>query len=801
MISPRWRKVITDLGGNKTRTILVILSIAVGVFAAGYVSSGFLVLLNDMDADFNSVNPHAATIYASPFGDDELAAVKRMPGVETAAGRSSIVARVAGSQQEWTPIELNAIPPLDEMELDHLRPSLAAQEGELPPLKLHEVYIEQSGLSLLPVKAGDTIKVELPDKRQRTLRVVGIAHDVAGFPTVFSGRISAFVTPRTLEWLGDDGLYDQLYLTVSEDKLNEQHIRDVSERVAKKLEKGGVTTYATIIFTPGEHFASSLTRTLLAIMGALGGMSVLLSAFLVINTITALMAQHTRQIGIMKAVGGCNDQIVWMYVVLVTAFGLLSLAAAVPLAAVLAHVTSGLLANFLNYRPGPFRIPLESILMQAGVALAVPLAASLVPVFQGTRLTVREAISTYGLGADSFGNNKIDRLLERVQVLPRPFLISLRNTFRRKARLALTLFTLTLGGAIFIAVCNVQSAFTISIQDVLGYFLSDVNVSFNDLYRSEEVEQILYSVPGVKYAESWGITSARVLSDDKLTATEVTLFGPPPGSRMIEPVMTAGRWLVPNDENAVVVGNHFLKKRPDVKVGDELVLQIGGKEHRWKVVGIFSLAGNVQPPVIYANNAYLSRLTGQVGQAFSYRIATSPADAGTQQRVADELEKRFELAGMRVSEITTGSVEQEREATSINVLVYMLMIMAGLIALVGGIGLMGTMSMNVLERTREIGVMRSIGASDASVLGIVVAEGLVIGTISWLLGSLLAIPISRLLCDVVGTSFIQLPLPFVFSTRGILLWLGIVAVLSTIASLLPASNAVRLTVRDVLAYE
>jgi putative ABC transport system permease protein len=111
------------------------------------------------------------------------------------------------------------------------------------------------------------------------------------------------------------------------------------------------------------------------------------------------------------------------------------------------------------------------------------------------------------------------------------------------------------------------------------------------------------------------------------------------------------------------------------------------------------------------------------------------------------------------------------------------------------------MSINVLERTREIGVMRAVGASDGSVMKIFIVEGLFIGLLSWLVGAILAWPIGKLLSDAVGVAFLQAPLNYTFSIPGMLLWLAIVLVLAALASVLPAWNASRLTVREVLAYE
>jgi putative ABC transport system permease protein len=107
----------------------------------------------------------------------------------------------------------------------------------------------------------------------------------------------------------------------------------------------------------------------------------------------------------------------------------------------------------------------------------------------------------------------------------------------------------------------------------------------------------------------------------------------------------------------------------------------------------------------------------------------------------------------------------------------------------------------VLERIREVGVMRAIGASDGAVLQVIIVEGVVIGLISWLLGTLLALPVGKLLSDAVGMLTINSPISYTVPPIGILLWLGLVVLLSVIASYVPAQSAANLSVREVLAYE
>ncbi|WP_416181041.1 ABC transporter permease [Bellilinea sp.] len=109
--------------------------------------------------------------------------------------------------------------------------------------------------------------------------------------------------------------------------------------------------------------------------------------------------------------------------------------------------------------------------------------------------------------------------------------------------------------------------------------------------------------------------------------------------------------------------------------------------------------------------------------------------------------------------------------------------------------------MNVLERTREIGVMRAIGAGDRQIMNIVLVEGLLIGLLSWLLSVLAAVPISRLLANTINNALFGAAAPLTFAPWSLLVWLGIVLVLSALASVLPARAAARLTIREVLAYE
>ncbi len=800
-IPPRWRKVLADLWGNKIRTLLTALTIMAGLFAVGFVGTMTDVMLPDMNADYWSVNPHAGIIYTSPFDDTLLASMRQVPGVESVEGRSSVIGRVAtGKGEQKISIFLMGLTSAKSMRIDQLRPM---QPGGSLAVGDREVLIESSALGTIStLKQGGTLTVELEDGRTRDLTIAGFARDVTVIPAYLGfNAINAYVSPKTIDWMGGSLDYTQLYYTVAEQKTSKPHVEAVGAALKDKLEKSGRTVYQVFVYNPGRHFAADITQGIAAILGVLGGLVAFLSIFLIFNTVNALMAQHIRQIGIMKAVGGRTGQIILMYLALVAGFGLLALIPTIPLSALLGYVVSQGMSSYLNFQLQGFRIPPTTTMVQAILALGVPLVAALPAIIKGTRLTIREAMAIYGLGKGRFGRSWIDKLTERIRFLSRPMLISLRNTIRRKTRLALTLVTLTLAGAVFIGVMNLRTAFAITLQDVEGYFLADINLTFSRVYRFDKLQALAAQVPGIVGLEGWGYSQGELLSPDKETATGIQFLAPRTGSKLIRPVLITGRWLTPQDENAIVIGPQLLKVRPDLKVGDTVIIKINTHETTWQIVGLYQMAGNTPTPIFYTNYEYLSQLTNQIGMVGDLRIITTAHDAATESQVAKALEAMFKQEGVEVVQTQTSAEWRTSQAASMDVLVLFMMVMAVLVAVVGSLGLMGTMSMNVLERTREIGVMRSIGASNLAIFRLVVVEGMLIGILSWLIAIVVSIPITYVLNQGVGAAVLTVAMNFAFGWEGLVLWLALVLGLSALSSLLPAWNAVRLTIREVLAYD
>jgi putative ABC transport system permease protein len=796
MLNPRWRKVLRDLWNSKLRTTLVVLSIAVGVFAIGMIQSSQTILARDLAKAYADINPASALFFVLGTFDDELVeSIKRVPGVKDAEQRRQVIVRFKDGDGEWRNLQLFIIPDFDKVRINIVRP----HSGAWPPGD-RELLIERASLRVAKVQEGDVIEIEGAGGKIRELRVAGTAYDFSLPPPEFNGSAFAYVNNNTLAWLGGGFAFDGLNI-ITENNTNRAEIVRVANLVNDKIERGGLTVQNFFVPDPGKHPLDSLIQPLLLVMGAAGFLTLGLSGFLVVNTIAAVLTQQIRQIGVMKAVGAITPQVMQLYFGMVVIFGLLSLLCAVPLGAVGAQGFVNFVATIVNYDPGLVSIPPQVLVTQIGVGLLVPLIAALFPIVSGVRVTVREALSQYGLGKGRYGMSFVDRIVSRVRGLSRPILLSIRNTFRRKVRLTLTLITLILASMIFITILSLRDSLALTLDEGLNYFGFDVEVIFPRSYRDDLLIREALRVPGVQDAETWGSGSTRRVRPDGTESDTLAVIAPPAKTRMIQPKMVTGRWLQESDEAAIVLNTDFLANPSDanVKVGDEIVLKIGGKETKWQVVGI--ARGLLTGAIAYINQPYYARLTNNAGRSPFLLIKTEQGGEAAETAAANALEAHFKAMGMK----TTGAfkVSQLRGALllAFNFIIGAVMIMAVLLAVVGGLGLMSTMSINVLERTREIGVMRAIGASNGAVLQIILSEGIFIGLISWFVGLLLALPIGRVISQALGQAIFRTELSYTFSVPGAALWLALVIILASLASFLPAWNASRLTVREVLAYE
>jgi putative ABC transport system permease protein len=326
----------------------------------------------------------------------------------------------------------------------------------------------------------------------------------------------------------------------------------------------------------------------------------------------------------------------------------------------------------------------------------------------------------------------------------------------------------------------------------------DVWVLFDRPYHIGYLTDIATNIPGVKHAEVWDqqVASINLGGDER---REIYVMGLPDNSQIFTPRIAAGRNLVEEDGNAIVL-NQKIAADENIQIGDQIELIMRGQKSTWTVVGtVINVSENQSTCFVPLDS--LSLETSSVNRGRIVMVLVEDWAKSTEQTMIKDLKNIYTLNGLPPSFVTSMEEVRQQSEAQFDLITVLLLTMAILSAIVGSIGLMGTMSINVLERRREIGVMRAIGAKSPAIISIFMGEGLFLGLLSWLMAVPLSFPGARIFSNMVGQTLMNLPLNFRYSAWGMMIWLGLVLVFAAAASFVPSLRATRISVRETLAYE
>ena len=400
-------------------------------------------------------------------------------------------------------------------------------------------------------------------------------------------------------------------------------------------------------------------------------------------------------------------------------------------------------------------------------------------------------------GIDRSADQFTDHWSMRVGGLTRPLLLSVRNTFRNRQRVTLTLLALATGGAVFLAAANLRASVLDSIDLLFSAQRYTFSVRLADAHDVDSVDAVVRGVSGVEATEGWTGVQATVRHGDSVAGNAFSIVAPPVGTRLVAPRLVEGRWLRRDDARALVVSQSLVKAEPSLTLGARVSLDVRGNSAPWTVVGVID-AGPV--PTAFTSREIVHTERG-VRTVSTIAVASSATGLATQVDLIQRVRAALERAGMPVS--SSQLVDENRRVLADHLLmvVQFLAAMGWVMVVVGGMGLASTMSLAVLERTREIGVLRAIGARHGAILGIVQVEGLLIAIMSWLVALPLSIPVSVALTWAFGRVMLRVPIYFMPQRIGMIVWLGLVTVISILSCAWPAVKATRVTVRSALAVE
>jgi putative ABC transport system permease protein len=588
--------------------------------------------------------------------------------------------------------------------------------------------------------------------------------------------------------------------------------------VQKVVEGRGHPVTRVDVPTPGKHPHADIMGLLLLALASFGLFVMILSGIIVINLLTALMAAQIRQIGMMKAIGATRGQVARIYFGQALLLGCAAIVIALPAGILGSRALCRAMAVFLNFDITSFAIPAWVYLLAIAVGILVPLLAAAGPVWKGSGISVRRALADYGVAGDAFGAGRIDRMLAGTGGLARPLLLSIRNNFRRRTRLLLTIATLAAGGLFFMTALNLRASMIETLDRLFATKKYDLAVNIAGMAQAGDVDRVVRTIPGIRKAEGW-IASEASLGEGgaaaaathgpaaggmhggggAIAADRFIVFALPARTALFEPDVVQGRWLRDGETDTMVINSALAAKSPRLKVGSRASLLMGPGAVSLRIAGI--VREPFSPPVAYMPRAYFDAIEGHRGITNNVRIVLDRTGSASIDRVKTQLDDRLGRAGIRATSITSKADTRFGFDQHMVMIYVALILMSTLIGGVGGLGLMTTMSLNVLERRREMGVLRAIGASPRIISWMLVLEGAVAGLLSWILATAAAWPLSKVLGDLLVTKMFKSGLDFRFEPGGAAIWLAVSLLLGAVASALPAWHAARRPIREALGYE
>ncbi len=502
MLRTRNLKIFRDITARKLRTAMVTLSVFVGVLGVVAMTTMGQLVSNQLEKDLIPDEMAMMHLFVeAPRGaridnNSVLQLLRLQPGVTAVEGQAvyEFKWRMPGEETVQTGQIYASSEPLGEIALEPLR----LRKGRYPVEGQGEIAIEQRMADRFKLDIGDTLIALRNGFGEYEMRIVGITFQPYVYVGGDDGSSSVYATyadaQHILGFSGFSSIYARFdtYATA----------RQQSSSFRKTVTEG--TSYNIVFYLlsdPEDNVLLVAVQQFSRVLVILAVVAMIVSSFLVTNMISTMVSEQRKQIGAMKALGGTQTDILRIYLGMAFLYGLMGSVPGTILGVILgrqAALAAAPLANTIleSTSPPPLALGLGVVL-----GLVVPVLAAIVPVYHASRISILEAMTDQGIEA-TYGRGPLPYLV-RVSRLPLPTVQALNNIFRHKARLALTVLTLTLAVAAFMGMFAVFNM----LNDVIGYVEHklDQPVSFNpgnieviDLMQSLLTEEPIQEIrPGV----------------------------------------------------------------------------------------------------------------------------------------------------------------------------------------------------------------------------------------------------------------------------------------------------------------
>ncbi|MCX7089578.1 MAG: FtsX-like permease family protein [Methylococcales bacterium] len=744
-----WTKIIADLRAHPARTLLAINSIAIGIFVVGTLLGMMDLELGNMDAAHRQSMPsHISLMLQSDVDLQSIKSIKAVEGVAAVDTLTQFTVRYkTAADAQW---QMGTVVFRTDY-TQQLYDQWILRSGAWPNgdgLGVERLSAKFAGLNIC-----DALQLETPSG-SRAFMLTGVIRHPFVKPPAFGGQVHFFIDPALAPDFGIPAQSFRQMLVQVTPPYSEEKARTVAGAIRNKLAEMRINVNATLLQNPERHWGRSYIAGINLILNVMAWASLALSSVLILNTVAAVITQQTNQIGMLKAVGARRNTIALIYLSEVQLLSVMALFLAIPASFGAAFWSSRWFLDLFNVELPQFAYSSRALLCMLVGGLTVPLLAGLWPIWRGASMSVREALGSYGVSAD-FARNRFALWLEHklFRWLSPQYAVALGNLVRRKARLFWTQIVLIIAGVLFMLIMSMIASVNLTLDHELARSLYAVRLGFNTDQASAKIDAIAQSVPQTTAVELWNRIPAELIQAGQairqVGGLGMQMLAVPVTGKLYKPLIVAGRWFEPTDSGqSVLVLNAETAALNGIQVGDTVQVNVAQTEQAWRVIGLyrwFAGAGYAVEPVY----APLDTVQGLTHDNINSTLALLAAPVDTllaEKKYADALKQAFQAQNMALDYYNTSATLEQRQfaQNQFSTVTGMLLGLAGLIATVGGIGLAGTLAMGVLQRTREIGILRAIGADSRRIFSLFMLEGFFHGLLAWMI-SISLVRVSKVL--------------------------------------------------------
>ncbi len=777
---------INNLRINPGRTLLVLFALVIGLWGLGSLSVSYTILRNDLTENFIRTKPAHVTITSKDFSSFDIDQFRDRPDVESAEFRDITTELIEVYPNRWFPLILFGV---EDFTNFHLGEFFLEKGQKVPPAGT--ILIEREGLKLSTLDVGSSVRIRGRNSEIINVPISGICYDPALAPGTMEHMIYGYTDKKTYSMISGKESNRQLIFRLNNIS-SRQDIQRLTSLIAENLRSDEITIEKISIPVPDEHPHQFQLDSLMYLQACIGLLAFVMGVILVWQLMNAIMARHVRQIGILKAVGASRNQVLFTYSIMVFILGLVSCVIAIPLAIKTGFGYAAFVAGVLNFEILTQSLPFQLYFFLISAGILFPFIASFSTLSKGVDLSVVEALADYGA--------KLERSNSSVTKLPLSSKMSMavRNTMRQKTRLIITIAALALGIAIFNSGFNLRQSLITALDEIRSSLNYDVQVILKDQLSFDQVAKHFDSIDNVDQMEAWSGGTCVVHTGKYNYANEISVIAPPYNTELINMQLFEGRWFENSEEPEIVVNPRAFEIFEDPEIGKSYEVYLQGQKVRLKLTGIIDSFG---PPIIYMDREVFDRACNHEHNI--KRIVFSAEDKELRKiaLLQRDIETAIESSDLSVLSLASNVGLLASIYAHLNIILTMVTVLALLVLIVSALGMASAMGVNILERTREIGVLRAIGAVPKLIRGMFVIEGMVVICISIMIGLVVAWPLSTLMAWFFGGLIFRIPMDYAFSISGFLITVSVTLGFGWLASRIPAAKAGKISTREALAYE